>query len=1162
MYKNKDNIVTGKKTVKVEYDWKPHMCSYCTMFGHGVEDYGCRPKTVEEIKEILKAEERKKEEAKTNDVDNDFVQVKNRKKNTNNTKQPVKNVENHQGAKTNTMIYKPIDKEKTNDEGSVGKSNQEKEVVSGNKVDKRSPNGKTGWNVHKDVIDSIRKSANKLFVLVDELDDEGPKEMVNEYIEEENDEEEVVPSLTDSMDFRITSWNIRGLGKKWDKDFGKWSWIDNAQFYDRGCRIMVGWDSDKIHCMMMHASDQAMLCLVKVISTKERLLCTFIHAEIVGRLRRKLWADMSTYKFICNNNPWVLLGYVNVTLNIDDHSKDISSTGLHYTWTESLHNPNSSVLKKINRVMGNEEFLNVHRRAHVIFLPYGISNHNHVVLTCSKSMKATSWSFRFANCNIPSRSNPTDSYVADVTTIQNDNVQTSFSNVVNIGSMPYINFVNIVHSQTDGSTIVGSDQVGHEAAAKEATSSYADKLSHTSVTEVNLRKSMLMLAFPVVEWFVRNNWKKYGLEKVTLVKGFFFFNFSSIEGVDLVFRDGSWMIRGILIFLNKWSPSASLLKKELSRVPVWVKFHDILTVTYTSDGLSLIASKIGNPMMLDSYTNSMCLESCTPKRVVNRVEKGNGGSSEADDDGFTEVKNKKLGGNRGTKNFKPNDKECLALDASIFHNKIKEQDASAMIGEVSNEEIKADIKEFFVKGKFLGELNSTLITLVPKVSTPSKVTDFRPIACCNVAYKCISKIITNRIKIVLDSIVHKNQSAFIPERQITDNILLTQELLKGYDCAKGPKRCSMKIDIRKAYDIVDWGFLKNALKLFGFPHKMVKWVVTCVSTPSYSICINGERHGYFKGDKGLRQGDPMSPYIFIIVMEVFNLIIQQIINEEANFKYHFGCKSLKITHLCFVDDLLVMCHGDVNSVKVIKRDLEAFSNVSGFYPNLGKSIVFCGSMNIVSIENVLNILTFKRGNLLVRYLGVPLVAKKIVKWPTQWFNKYPILNQYLVHVLNNDVEDKLMWCSSNESTNVFSSSQVWKDLKTLNGEMLWWKVIWFSLNIPRQAFVLWMATKGKLVTQNKLAKWYPDTVYHLWLERNTRLFQQKEKVDEKAWNGVVVLITILFKGCLVDPCLEVRLDLNGGGCSHSSDAQSSFPLVLYSEDVAAVGTMRLNDWEM
>ncbi|GKB20826.1 pescadillo [Tanacetum coccineum] len=115
---------------------------------------------------------------------------------------------------------------------------------------------------------------------------------------------------------------------------------------------------------------------------------------------------------------------------------------------------------------------------------------------------------------------------------------------------------------------------------------------------------------------------------------------------------------------------------------------------------------------------------------------------------------------------------------------------------------------------------------------------------------------------------------------------------------------------------------------------MVKWIMLCVSTPSYSLCINGERHGFFKGGRGLRQGDPMSPYLFTIVMEVFNLIMKQKIKEDNSFKYHHGCKSLKISHLCFADDLLVICHGDVNSIKVINRALDTFSDVSSLHPNL------------------------------------------------------------------------------------------------------------------------------------------------------------------------------------------------------------------------------------
>ncbi|GJV26292.1 protein kinase, ATP binding site-containing protein [Tanacetum coccineum] len=118
-----------------------------------------------------------------------------------------------------------------------------------------------------------------------------------------------------------------------------------------------------------------------------------------------------------------------------------------------------------------------------------------------------------------------------------------------------------------------------------------------------------MLAFFCCGIICEQQLGEYRLKKVTMVKYFFFFKFSSVEGVDLVLQDGPWIIHGILIFLNKWSPSVSLLKEELSRVPLWVKFYDVVLVAYISDGLSLIAMKIVTLMMLDLYTKSTCLVS-------------------------------------------------------------------------------------------------------------------------------------------------------------------------------------------------------------------------------------------------------------------------------------------------------------------------------------------------------------------------------------------------------------------------------------------------------------------------------------------------------------------------------------------------------------------------
>nr|GEW68517.1 reverse transcriptase domain-containing protein [Tanacetum cinerariifolium] len=176
-------------------------------------------------------------------------------------------------------------------------------------------------------------------------------------------------------------------------------------------------------------------------------------------------------------------------------------------------------------------------------------------------------------------------------------------------------------------------------------------------------------------------------------------------------------------------------------------------------------------------------------------------------------------------------------------------------------------------------------------------------------------------------IVSLNQRAFISGRRIQDNILITQELLKGYMRKQGAKRCAMKIDIQKAYDTVSCEFLKEVLIQVGFHETTVEWIMTCITSAAFSICVNGETYGYFKRGGGLRQGDPISLYLFTLVIEVFNMILAKEIRESRKFKYHYGCKELQLTHMCFADDLLVLCIGDTDSLGVVKKDLDEFSNL-------------------------------------------------------------------------------------------------------------------------------------------------------------------------------------------------------------------------------------------
>lgn len=174
------------------------------------------------------------------------------------------------------------------------------------------------------------------------------------------------------------------------------------------------------------------------------------------------------------------------------------------------------------------------------------------------------------------------------------------------------------------------------------------------------------------------------------------------------------------------------------------------------------------------------------------------------------------------------------------------------------------VLEFFSSGILLKEVNSTIITLVPKKRNPSVMGDYRPISCCSIVYKTITKILANRLLPGLPDIISNNQGAFIPKRSIAENILLAQEIVHDYHKSKGTSRCALKIDLMKAYDSVSWDFILHCLVCFGAPKKYVSWVRACITGPYFSVALNGTLVGYIKGKKGLRQGDPISPYLLCL----------------------------------------------------------------------------------------------------------------------------------------------------------------------------------------------------------------------------------------------------------------------------------------------------------
>ncbi|GJW63854.1 hypothetical protein Tco_0115738 [Tanacetum coccineum] len=910
-------------TIDIEYEWRPPRCDNCRIFDHTNESCPKNPKVAEASKE-------------NNDG---FTEVKKKKKG----KAKQRQVEGIRFSKSPLNLkYRKIDK------GNSSKPDENMEQPK-----KMKP---------KDPIVTISNSFNALDENKDEeKDDEfwGSKEQwINSTVLNESDSDNEEMILEDKDEKRTTEGastpvilenklsictileshvSVSKLDKVCPFIFRHWDWTTNGNLCSKGTRIMIGWNKYDVDVTVIAMIDQVIHIRIWLRADKKELFCSFVYGHNKYSHRRILWDNLCVHKVFVGNRPWCLLGDFNAALFLEDSTAgsstmdiamrefkacveeievmDVQCSGLQYTWNQKPRG-GEGILKKIDRVLGNLDFNDSFVGAHVLFQPYRISDHSPAVLKLPSVTNKLPRPFKFTNI-----------------LTQHAKFKEVVSNgwAVNVSGFYMFKVVKRLK--------------GLKNQFRKLLYSHGNIHENVRRLRSVVDKAQLDLDSDPFNASLRDHEARCVSE----------FN----DAIILQER-----------FLKQRSKIQWLKEGDLNTA----YFHKAVKARVSRSRIDIITNSLGNVFENDQVATAFV-------------------------DHYTTF----LGQADTLQHLDTND---------LFYARLLDQDAANMVCDITTKEVKdamfsmgndkspgpdgytaaffkdaweivgSDVvnavKEFFVNGKLLKELNHTVIALIPKIQNPTRINDFRPISCCNVLFKCISKIIANRIKGSLMHLISPNQSAFVPGRSIADNILLTHELMHNYHLDRGVARCAFKVDIQKAYDTVDWGFLKSVLIGFGFHEKMIAWIMECVSTTSFSINLNGSFHGHFKGKRGLRQGDPLSPYLFTMVMEVLTLILRRKIRNSDDFRYHRFCEDLELINLCFADDLFLFSHGDDKSAKVIMEALNEFKFASGLVPSLPKSTAyFCNVLNYTKIA-ILQIMPFEEGSLPVKYLGVPLVPSRLV----------------------------------------------------------------------------------------------------------------------------------------------------------------------------------------
>jgi hypothetical protein len=241
----------------------------------------------------------------------------------------------------------------------------------------------------------------------------------------------------------------------------------------------------------------------------------------------------------------------------------------------------------------------------------------------------------------------------------------------------------------------------------------------------------------------------------------------------------------------------------------------------------------------------------------------------------------------------------------------------------------------------IGLVNQTDICLIPKTARPEFVNQFRPISLCNTIYKVVSKIMVERLKDHIPKLVSPFQAGFVPGRNIHENIIVAQEMIHSMYHMKGKKAYfAIKVDLAKAYDKLNWEFIWRILKEIGIPQKMMNVIMHSVTSVETNVKWNGARADFFRPQRGIRQGDPISPYLFVLCIDKLSHLIMHAVETGEWKAIKAGRNGPVISHLMFADDLLLFGEATECQISCVCKILDPFCRMSGQQVSQDKTSIY------------------------------------------------------------------------------------------------------------------------------------------------------------------------------------------------------------------------------